>query len=158
MTKKTILPTEMNDADFEAYLNSVTKEDEKPKNMVTYKTANSKITAFKNTKGKIELIGQSKEEFDSYLRENFDDVIEWTSVEIEEAINLGDIAEDHVLAIEILENGNEWVICYSDADNILFTQKTFENSDSLNIDIDESTIYFKPTSQLNADEKKLLKI
>ena len=158
MTKKTILPTEMNDADFEAYLNSVTKEDEKPKNMVTYKTANSKITAFKNTKGKIELIGHSKEEFDSYLRENFDDVIEWTSVEIEESINLGDIAEDHVLAIEILENGNEWVICYSDADNILFTQKTFENSDSLNIDIDESTIYFKPTSQLNADEKKLLKI
>ena len=158
MTKKTILPTEMNDADFEAYLNSVTKEEEKPKNMVTYKTANSKITAFKNTKGKIELIGHSKEEFDSYLRENFDDVIEWTSVEIEESINLGDIAEDHVLAIEILENGNEWVICYSDADNILFTQKTFENSDSLNIDIDESTIYFKPTSQLNADEKKLLKI
>ena len=95
-------------------------------------------------------------EFDSYLRENFDDVIEWTSVEIEEAINLGDIAEDHAIAIEIFENGNEWVLCYSDADNILYTQKTFENSDSLSIDINESIIYFKPTSQLNADEKKLI--
>ena len=156
MTKKTILPTEMNDADFEAYLNSVTKEEEKPKKTVKKKVANSKIHAFKNTKGKIELIGHSKEEFDSYLRENFDDVIEWTSVEIEEAINLGDIAEDHAIAIEIFENGNEWVLCYSDADNILYTQKTFENSDSLSIDINESTIYFKPTSQLNADEKKLI--
>jgi hypothetical protein len=95
-------------------------------------------------------------EFDSYLRENFDDVIEWTSVEIEEAINLGDIAEDHAIAIEIFENGNEWVLCYSDADNILYTQKNFENSDSLSIDKNESTIYFKPTSQLNADEKKLV--
>ena len=156
MPEKPVLPTEMNDADFEAYINSVTKEDEKPKKTVNKKAANSKTYAFINTKGKIELIGHSKDEFDSYLRENFDDIIEWTSVEIEEAINLGDIAEDHVIAVEIFENGNEWVLCYSDADNILFTQKTFENSDSLSVDINESTIYFKPTSQLNADEKKLV--
>jgi hypothetical protein len=156
MSEKKILPTEMNDADFEAYINSLTKEEEKPKKTVKKKAAKSKIYAFINTKGKIELIGNSKEEFYSYIRENFDDVIEWTNIEIEEAINLGDIAEDHVIAIEIFDNGNEWVLCTSDADNILFTQKTFENSDSLSVDINESTIYFKPTSQLNADEKKLI--
>ena len=129
-------------------------EKKMPKEM--NEDVNSKIHAFINTKGKIELIGNSKDEFYSYIRENFDDVIGWTNVEIEEAINLGDIAEDHVIAIEIFDNGNEWVLCTSDADNILFTQKTFENSDSLSVDINESTIYFKPTSQLNADEEKLI--
>jgi hypothetical protein len=129
-------------------------EKKMPKEM--NEDVNSKIHAFINTKGKIELIGNSKDEFYSYIRENFDDVIGWTNVEIEEAINLGDIAEDHVIAIEIFDNGNEWVLCTSDADNILFTQKTFENSDSLSVDINESTIYFKPTSQLNPDEEKLI--
>ncbi len=156
MAKTNILPTEMNDADFEAYLNAVTKEEEKPKKIIKKKIANSKIHAFKNTKGENELIGHSKEEFDSYIRVNFDDVIEWTSIEIEEAINLGDIAEDHAIAIEIFENENEWVLTTSDVDKILYAQKTFENSDSLSIEINESIIYFKPTSQLTADEKKLI--
>jgi hypothetical protein len=34
MSEKKILPTEMNDADFEAYINSLTKEEEKPKKTV----------------------------------------------------------------------------------------------------------------------------
>jgi hypothetical protein len=51
-----------------------------------------------------------KEDFDSNLRENFDDVIERTSVEIEEAINNGDLVEDHKLSLKIFENENEWVL------------------------------------------------
>ena len=48
--KKKNLPTEMNDADFEAYINSLTKEEEKPKKTVKKKAAKSKIYA--HLKGK----------------------------------------------------------------------------------------------------------
>ena len=71
---------------------------------------NGGIGFFKSINCTIELIGHSKGDFDSYLRENFDDVIERTSVEIEEAINNGDLVEDHKLSLEIFENDNEWVL------------------------------------------------
>jgi uncharacterized protein (TIGR02145 family) len=46
MPEKPVLPTEMNDADFEAYLNSVNKEDEKPKKSAkpAAKVASKKIS------------------------------------------------------------------------------------------------------------------
>jgi len=111
---------------------------------------------FKKIKNDIELISSSKEEFDSFIRNNFD-AMEWTSVEIEESINLGDIGEGHPIAIEVFDNSNEWVVCYPDADNILYTQKQFENQDSLSIQIDETELYFKSENDLNDIELNLIK-
>jgi hypothetical protein len=111
---------------------------------------------FKKIKNEIQLISSTKEEFDSFVRNNFD-AMEWTAVEIEESISLGDIGEDHPIAIEIFDNSNEWVVCYPDADNILYTQKQFENQDSLSFHIDDTELYFKSENDLNNEELNLIK-
>jgi hypothetical protein len=94
---------------------------------------------FKKIKNEIQLISSTKEEFDSFVRNNFD-AMEWTSVEI-----------------EIFDNSNEWVVCYPDADNILYTQKQFENQDSLSFHIDDTELYFKSENDLNNEELNLIK-
>ena len=116
----------------------------------------SSICAFNKNKNVLELVGNSAEDFDAYVRNNFD-VMEWTSVEIEEAIDLGDVGEDHQIAIEIFENGNEWVVCYPDADTILYTQKSLKIANSLSVEIEDNIIYFKAENELNDSEKELIK-
>ncbi len=111
---------------------------------------------FQQTNDKIELIGKSKDEFDSYIM-NLDDVMAWQAYEIEEAVNSGNAAEDHPVAIECLDNCNEWVVCYPDDESIIYTQKAYESSESLVVEIDENKIYFKAENLLNEAEKALIK-
>ena len=111
---------------------------------------------FKQTNDQIELIGKSKDEFSSYIF-NFDDVMEWQAYEIEEALNSGNAAEDHPVVIECLDICNEWVVCYPDDESIIYTQKAYESSESLVVEIDENKIYFKAENLLNEAEKALIK-
>lgn len=115
----------------------------------------STIFAFKKSIKSLELVGKSKEEFDSYVRNNFD-AMEWTSLEIEEAISLGDAGEDHPIAKAIFDNGNEWVMCYPDADTILYSQKQLDSANSLRIEIEDDVLYFKLENELNEQEKALV--
>ena len=110
---------------------------------------------FKQTNDKIELIGKSKNDFSSYIM-NLDRVMEWQAYEIEEALNLGDTTEDNPIVIECLDNGNEWVVLYPDDGPIIYTQKAYENSESLVVEIDEDKIYFKAENLLNEAEKALI--
>jgi hypothetical protein len=111
---------------------------------------------FKQTNDKIELIGKSKNDFSSYIM-NLDRVMEWQAYEIEEALNSGDAAEDNPIVIECLDNGNEWVVLYPDDGPIIYTQKEYESSESLVVEIDEDKIYFKAENLLNEAEKELIK-
>jgi hypothetical protein len=83
--------------------------------------------------------------------------MEWQAYEIEEALNSGDAAEDNPIVIESLDNGNEWVVLYPDDGPIIYTQKAYENSESLVVEIDEDKIYFKAENLLNEAEKALIK-
>jgi hypothetical protein len=111
---------------------------------------------FKQIGQSIKLVGKSKDEFHSFIRNNYDDVIEWQANEIEESLNLGDIQEDSPLVVECLDNENQWVLCYPDSDSIIYTQKNFDNSDHLSIQFDNCLIYFKEEKLLNNVEKKLI--
>jgi hypothetical protein len=111
---------------------------------------------FKQTNDQIELIGKSKNDFSSYIM-NLEYVMKWQAYEIEEALNYGDTTEDNPIVIECLDNGNEWVVLYPDDGPIIYTQKAYENSESLVVEIDEYKIYFKAENLLNEAEKALIK-
>jgi hypothetical protein len=115
-----------------------------------------KYYVFKKLGQNLELVGRSKDEFDTFIRNNSDDVIEWQAHEIEESLNLGDITEENPLVAECLDNGNEWVVCYPDSESIVYTQKNFDVLDELSIEIDDYLIYFKEENLLNKDEKDLI--
>lgn len=115
-----------------------------------------KFYVFRKQGEKLELVGNSKDEFDSFIRDNYEDVMEWQANEIEESLNLGDITEDNPLVAECLDNGSEWVMCYPDSESILYSQKNFDNSDELSVKIGNCIIYFKELVLLNKDEKDLI--
>ena len=48
-------------------------------------------------------------------------------------------------------------MCYPDDESIIYTQKAYESSESLVIEIDEYKIYFKAENLLNEAEKALIK-
>ena len=84
---------------------------------------------FKQTNDQIELIGNSKDEFSSYIF-NFDDVMEWQAYEIEEALNSGNAADDHPVVIECLDNCTcACVNCiFQDDDNEVIEELKSNNS------------------------------
>ena len=105
-------------------------------------------------------VGNSKEEFDSYIRNNVDDVIQWTGPEIEDSLNNGGVEEGDPLVVELLDNNNEWVTCDGNRD-IIYTQKQLDTVDFFSFEFSNSNdpnciIYFKEINALNDDEKKLI--
>lgn len=106
----------------------------------------------------LKLIGKSKNDFYNYFEEltNEGDIVCWRPYEIEESVNGGYIDRDELLVVELLDNGNDWVFVGSaDGSDILFTQKSFDSADSLEVDLGDEVIYFKPTSELTEKEKNL---
>jgi hypothetical protein len=125
----------------------------------TKKTDKYVVFLIKN--GSLSKVGDSKEEFDWYIMNNVEDMIQWTGPEIEDSLNNGGVEEGHPLVVELLDNKNEWVTCNSDAD-IIYTQKQLDTMDFFSFDFSNSndsncTIYFKEINALNDDEKKLIK-
>ena len=105
-------------------------------------------------------VGDSKEEFDWYIINNVEDMIQWTGPEIEDSLNNGGVEEGDRLVVELLDNKNEWVTCNSNGD-IIYTQKQLDTMDFFSFDFSNSndpncTIYFKEINALNDDEKKLI--
>ena len=111
---------------------------------------------FEQQENNLHLVGKSKDEFDSYIRNNVDDVMQWQANEIEESLNLGDVAENNPIVVECLDNGNEWVTCYPDSETIVYTQKSLELSEGLSVDFGDRVVYFKEQSMLNEIEKSLI--
>ena len=93
-----------------------------------------KYYVFKQEEESVDCIGVGKEVFDLYIRDCFDGAVEWTSNEIEESLNLGDISADHPLVVELLDNNNSWVLCYPDQDNIIYTESKLKESDEICVD------------------------
>jgi len=115
---------------------------------------------YKAENGKIEFIGDSKDVFQEYLDKNYSDygLNYWNGDDINDSIETGDAAEDHPIAIEIFDNGNTWVYCYPEHQNILYTQKQFDEGDELSVDMGKGVIiYFRELSILNPQEKQLIK-
>ena len=115
-----------------------------------------KYYVFLKKDGILSKVGESKDEFDTYIINNVDDVIQWTGPEIEDSLNNGGVEEDHPLVVELLDNSNEWATCWPD-DNIIYTQNMIENSDTFSVDFGDCIIYFKDDANLNNDERDLIK-
>ncbi len=106
--------------------------------------------------GIISKIGDSKDEFDYYIINNIDGVIQWTGPEIEDSLNNGGVEEGDPLVVELLDNGNEWVTCSDDA-IIIYTQKMIDTSDTFSVDFSDCVVYFKDETNLNKEERDLIK-
>ncbi len=115
-----------------------------------------KYFVFEKKSDVLTLLGTNKDEFIDYIDNNVDDIIKWRPHEIEETLENGDCSNDHPLVLELLDNANEWAYCWGDAENIIYTQKTFENEDFLSCDFYDFVVYFKEFNLLNDDEKKLI--
>lgn len=123
-----------------------------------------KYYVFKQEEESVDCIGVGKEVFDLYIRDRFDGAVEWTSNEIEESLNLGDISADHPLVVELLDNNNNWVLCYPDQDNIIYTESKLKESDEIYVDfgVFESAskksikVYFREFKLLTKKEKSLI--
>jgi hypothetical protein len=105
-------------------------------------------------------VGDSKDEFDWYVLNNSEGIIQWTGPEIEESLNNGGVEEGHPLVVELLDNKNEWATCTDDA-NIIYTQKQLDTMDFFSLDCYDSNyqkfvVYFKEINALNDEEKKLI--
>jgi len=98
-------------------------------------------------------VGDGKDEFDTYIRNNVDDVIQWTGPEIEDSLNNGGVEEGDPLVVELLDNSNEWVTCDGNRD-IIYTQKMIDKSDTFSVDFGNCIIYFKNETNLNNDERE----
>ena len=101
-------------------------------------------------------VGDGKDEFDTYIMNNVDDVIQWTGPEIEDSLNNGGVEEGDPLVVELLDNSNEWVTCDGNGD-IIYTQKMIDKSDTFSVDFGNCIIYFKNETNLNNDERDLIK-
>ena len=139
------------------------KNGAKPKSQMSRKLNINKMKkyyVFLKKNDLLSKVGDSKEEFDWYIINNVEDMIQWTGPEIEDSLNNGGVEEGHPLVVELLDNKNEWVTCNGDAD-IIYTQKQLDTMDFFSFDFSNSndpncTIYFKEINALNDDEKKLI--
>ena len=119
-----------------------------------------KHVVFLKKNGLLSKVGDSKDDFDYYILNNSEGIIQWTGPEIEESLNNGGVEEGHPLVVELLDNKNEWATCTDDA-NIIYTQKQLDTMDFFSLDCYDSNyakfvVYFKEINALNDEEKKLI--
>ena len=120
-----------------------------------------KHVVFLKKNGLLSKVGDSKDDFDYYILNNAEGIIQWTGPEIEESLNNGAVEEGHPLVVELLDNKNEWATCTDGDANIIYTQKQLDTMDFFSLDCYNSNdknfiVYFKEINALNDDEKKLI--